>query len=429
MAELAIQLHEYQQRVFNDPARFKVVVAGRRWGKTELAKAVLYVASLQDTTLGGLDPTKEKEVWYVAPTFEQGRTNLWARLKKGLEPLGDAVKTYENTCVIEIAGGRRIRIKGTDNRDSLRGIGLAYVVLDEYADMDPGVWGEIIRPALMDAEGGALFIGTPKGKNHFYELYKRAEISKDWAVFHYHSQTNPFLRRAELESVSADLSSQLLSQEIEANFIAHGGKFFSEEQFVLDPNEPSDGVWVITADIAGFATTGTHRAKDLEKRDHTAICVAKVSASGWWVKEIKYGKWDARQTALEILLAARGCGAQKIGIEKGTGLLAILPYLTDVMREYNRWLEVIPLTHGNKRKPDRIQWALQGRLQKGRVRLNPGPWVRRLIEEAIDFPDPRSHDDLLDALSYVDQMATTVYMDEFVGLDTKWEPFDQAAGY
>jgi len=429
VAELSIGLHEAQQAVFNDPARFKVVVAGRRWGKTELARGLMVVNALSDTTWGGLDAEKEKEVWYIAPTFEQGRTNLWSRLKKGLEPLGDAVKTYENTCVVEIVGGRRIRIKGADNPDSLRGIGLAYAILDEYADMDPRTWPEIVRLALADARGGAMFIGTPKGKNHFHELFMRAEVSKDWSTFRFHSQTNPFLRRDELESVASELSSQLISQEVEANFIAHGGKYFNESDFVLDPNEPSDGVWCLAIDIAGFSTIGTHKVKDLERRDETAIAIVKCGASGWWVKEIRHGKWDPRQTAVEILLAARSVGAQKVGIEKGTNMLAVLPYLTDVMREYNRWLEVIPLTHGNKRKADRIQWALQGRMQKGRVKFNPGQYLRKLIEQAVDFPDPRSHDDLLDALAYVDQMSTTVYMDEFEGLGNTWEPLDEVAGY
>ena len=429
MAELSIRLHEAQQDVFNHPARFKVVVAGRRWGKTELARGLLCVNALSDTTWGGLDEEKEKEVWYIAPTFEQGRTNLWSRLKKGLEPLGDAVRTFENTCVAEIHGGRRIRIKGADNPDSLRGIGLAYAILDEYADMDPRTWPEIVRLALADSRGGGMFIGTPKGKNHFYELVQRAKVSPDWATFHFHSQTNPFLRKDELESVSGELSSQLISQEVEANFIAHGGKYFKEEDFQIDPNEPSDGNWHIAVDIAGFSTIGSHRTKDLERRDDTAIALVKVSANGWWVKEIRYGKWDPRQTALEILLAARSVGAQRVGVEKGTNMMAVLPYLTDVMREYNRWLEVIPLTHGNRRKADRIQWALQGRMQKGRVKFNPGSYLRKLIDQAVDFPDPRSHDDLLDALAYIDQMATTVYMDEFDGLANAWQPLDETAGY
>jgi hypothetical protein len=98
------------------------------------------------------------------------------------------------------------------------------------------------------------------------------------------------------------------------------------------------------------------------------------------------------------------------------------------MRQYSRWLEIVPLTHGNTAKYDRIQWALQGRCQKGTVALCPGQWNARLIEQACDFPDPRSPDDLLDALAYVDQMAKVSYFDEFEGLEV-WVPMDAAAGY
>jgi hypothetical protein len=429
MAELSIALHPAQRQVYNDPSRFKVLVAGRRWGKTELARVVSYVEALRDTSYGGRDSEKEKEVWYIAPTFEQGRTNLWTRLKKGLEPLGNSVKTFENTCVIDIAGGRRIRIKGADNPDSLRGIGLAYVILDEYADMDPRTWEEIIRPALMDGLGGALFIGTPKGKNHFFDLFERARITENWSTFQYASDTNPFLEAGEIQSISGDMSSQLVSQELLASFISRGGKIFKEDMFLLDPNEPQDGYWIITADIAGFATTSTHKVKDIERRDNTAVVLAKISQTGWWIKDIKYGKWDPRETSLQILSLARSVHCQRIGIEKGTSMLAILPYMTDLMRQYSRWLDVTPLTHGNKRKYDRIQWALQGRMEKGKIRFMPGKYLTKLIEEAVDFPDPRSQDDLLDALAYVDQMATITYIDEFEGLYDQWKPLDDVSGY
>jgi hypothetical protein len=166
----------------------------------------------------------------------------------------------------------------------------------------------------------------------------------------------------------------------------------------------------------------------LARKDNTAICTAKVGPYGWWIKDIKYGKWDPRETALNILQAARSAQCQRIGIEKGTSMMAVLPYLTDLMRQYGRWLTVDPLTHGNKRKYDRIQWALQGRMEKGKIKFNPGSYLRKLIEEAVDFPDPRSQDDLLDALAYVDQMATITYIDEFEGLEN-WQPLDEVSGY
>ena len=158
------------------------------------------------------------------------------------------------------------------------------------------------------------------------------------------------------------------------------------------------------------------------------IVIAKVAPEGWLVKDVRHGRWEVRETALQILQAAKSVQTGKVAIEKGMAAQAIAPYLTDLMRQFGRWVEIIPVSHGNQRKYDRIQWALQGRVEKGRIKLNPGPWNAKLIEQACDFPDPRSHDDLLDALAYVDQAATTVYLDEFETEDN-YQPLDRLTGY
>jgi hypothetical protein len=299
--------------------------------------------------------------------------------------------------------------------------------------MADNVWTEVVRPALSVARGTALFIGTPKGKNHFYHLYQMAaERQRDgdpeWAAFTFTSAANPAISANEIVSMSKDMSRELVAQEIEAAFRSHGGKVFKDEDFVINPVEPSDGQWVVTADLAGFSTPGRGAGKVPERRDDHAIVVAKVSPEGWWVKEIKYGRWDVRETALQLFSACKGVGTARLGIERGMAQQAVMPYLTDMMRQYNRWLEVIPLSHKNTAKYDRIQWALQGRCQKGRIILNPGAWNGVLIEQACDFPDPKAKDDLLDALAYVDQMATTVYFNEF-DYDQQYRPHDVYSGY
>jgi len=129
--------------------------------------------------------SKEKDVFYVAPTFQQAKDIMWTVLKE----LGhEVIKTvHENTAVITLVNDRKIYLKGSDRPDTMRGVGLAYVVIDEYADMKPQVFEQILRPALSDVKGGALFIGTPKGRNHFYELYQMAqrEEDEDWVSFHF----------------------------------------------------------------------------------------------------------------------------------------------------------------------------------------------------------------------------------------------------
>jgi hypothetical protein len=388
------------------------------------------VHTLADVSWGGVPLNETFEVAYIYPTFEQGKKIVWPRLKVAVEGLD--CKIYENTGLIIFPNGRRLRLLGADNYDSIRGFTWSFVVLDEYKDMAEDVWKEVVRPALTVCRGGALFIGTPKGKNHFYHLYQMAlaameEGDDQWAGFTFTSAANPFITSEEIRSTTRDMSAELVSQELEASFLSHGGKLFNSDSFPIMGAEPERGDWVVTVDLAGF-TKPTGARGEYKKRDETAIAVVKVNEDGWWAKEIVHGRWEVRETALRIFLACRGVQVSRVGIERGALMAAVSPYLTDLMRQYNRWLEIVPLTHGNQKKYDRIQWALQGRCQKGTIYLSPGPWNAKLIEQACDFPDPRSPDDLLDALAYVDQMAKVSYFDEFEGLET-WQPTDRAAGY
>jgi hypothetical protein len=443
MAELEISLHPAQLRVWQSPARFKVVAAGRRFGKTFLGCRVATVAALSDTSYSGYPVGVTHEVGYIFPTFEQAKRVVWPKFKEFLAPLEPnaqqgTVRMFENTGVIEFSNGAKIRLLGADNPDSIRGLGFRKAILDEYKDMDPTVWEEIIRPALMDVGGDALFIGTPKGKNHFYELFKRAEADKTgvWEAFSFTSAANTALPEGELAETMRDMSSILIKQEIEASFVSETGAVFKDiDWFPISREEPADGEWIVTADLAGFATTSSG-VKQLEKKDESAIAIVKAHKKGWWVKEIIHGRWDVRETALRLFQACRSVQCSRLGIEKGMAANAVLPYLTDLMRQYSRWIDVVPLTHGNQRKYDRIQWALQGRAEKREIVLNPdgyrhpetGPWHRRFLDQALDFPEPRSHDDLVDALAYVDQMATTTYIDDSA-FETEFVPVDQLVGY
>jgi hypothetical protein len=430
LADLVFSLHQKQLEVYNHPARFKVVAAGRQSGKTTLAATTLIIDTLATESWGGVELDTTFETAYIFPTFEAGKKNVWPRLKKIIDPIAHACQIYENTGLIVFPNGRRLRLFGADNPDSLRGFTWSSVVLDEYKDMADNVWQEVVRPALTVARGKSLFIGTPKGKNHFYELYRRAEDgmaegNPDWAAFTFTSAANPAITANELRSMAGDMSRELVAQEIEAAFRSSGGKIFQADQFEIQPDEPLKGDWVVTADLAGFKNY--KGASTPERRDDSAICVVKISPEGWWVKEIETGKWDVRETALRMFLACKSVGTSRIGIEKGIAQQAVMPYLEDLMRKYGRWLNVELLSHKNQAKYDRIQWALQGRAQTGKIMLNPGQWNDKFIEQACDFPDPRAHDDMIDALAYVDQIATTVYADEF-DFEDKYEPMDTVTG-
>lgn len=423
--DLEINLHPAQIDIFNSDARFRVVAAGRRFGKSYLAAYLLLVEGLKrdHTGLSGAyydeDRMRIKEVYYVAPTFEQAKKIIWPLIKD----LGRNViaTTHENTATITLINGRRISIKGADRPDSLRGVGLSFVVLDEYAFMKEGVWDAILRPALSDVEGRALFIGTPEGENHFFNLFVDAQRMgyPQWATWQFMSLDNPTLARAEIAAAKDQLSEQLFAQEYEASFSAESGTIFQAGWWLKSADEPSDGEYYIACDLAGFSNVGSLKKKELKMRDESAIAVVKVSRGGWYVKEIIHGQWDVRETALRIMKAYRDYRPVRLGIEKGMSKNAVLPYLEDEMRRLDVYFTPFELSHGNERKHDRIRWALQGRAEKGRITLNiSDDWTRRFVKQAADFPSPLAHDDLLDAVAYIDQLASVVYFQDSVEHDS-----------
>ena len=159
--ELNFNLHAKQREIFLSDARLRVAAAGRRGGKTYLAAVELLIRGLASENRYGTPLGPMVEVWYVAPTYQQGRDLIWNPLKE----LGKDViqQVHENTSTMTLINGRMIKVKGSDRPDTLRGNSLSYVVLDEYAFMKPEVWDMIIQPSLADHRGDALFIGTPSG--------------------------------------------------------------------------------------------------------------------------------------------------------------------------------------------------------------------------------------------------------------------------
>jgi hypothetical protein len=426
---LDIELHPHQITIFRDEARFKVVAAGRRFGKSYLAAITLFVEAAKNTTVRSdgveVDLALE-EVYYVAPTFEQGKKILWPLLKE----LGHELiqQKYENTGTLTLVNGRRISIKGADRPDSLRGVGLSYVVLDEYAFMKEEVWEAIIRPQLIRSEGGALFIGTPDGKNHFYELWMgcmSGKFGNAWKAWTFHSTDNPDLPVAEIATAKEQMSEERYRQEMEASFESGGGIVLTRDMFHKRDKVPHPGDVYIAIDLAGFARV--EGGRKIKRLDEHAIAVVVSGAFGWHIKDIIHGQWDVRETALRIVKAFRDHRPVAIGIEKGMAMNAVLPYLTDEQTRLNTYFTVAPLTHGNQRKQDRIAWALQGRAEKGRISYSPGDWNKQFLDQCVDFPSPLSHDDLIDAVSYIDQIADP-WFDGPEMID-EWEPLDTHAGY
>jgi hypothetical protein len=203
-------LNDPQQSIANDKHRFKVVVAGRRFGKTFLSiRQLCYHARLPN-----------QNIFYITSSYRAAKMIVWKPLKERLLNLKWVVKVNESELSITLKNGSVISLKGAENPDSLRGASLSYVVIDEVADVDADLWISVIRPALADQKGGAMFIGTPKGKsNWLYDLYLiEKEQSKIWASWQYTTIEGGFVDEEEITQARADMSLKQFRQEFEATF-------------------------------------------------------------------------------------------------------------------------------------------------------------------------------------------------------------------
>ena len=418
MADLDIKLLPWQQEVWASDARFKVIAAGRRCGKTMFVAYQLLVQALK---------ADKGHVFYIAPTQQQARDVIWGMLMDIGQPV---IKSYHiNNLQFTLINGSTISLKGADRPDTMRGVSLAFVALDEYASMKTVVWEEVIRPALADQKGGAVFIGTPTGRNHFWDIYQYATLGEDphWASWHLTSFDNPILDPEEIEAARKSMSSFAFRQEFEASFEAKDSELFKEEWLKFSDEEPERGDYYIACDLAGFEELGKQTKHS--RLDETAICIVKVTDEGeWYVKDIIHGRWDLAGTAKRIFDAVATYRPISVGIEKGIAQQAVMSPLTDLQRQRNKYFRIDLLTHGNKRKVDRVVWALQGRMEHGRITLNQGAWNSCFLDQLFQFPSPLTHDDLVDSLAYIDQLSEVAYPSAFDQLDT-WKAVDELTGY
>ncbi len=416
MTELNIQLLDWQKKVWADSTRFKIVAAGRRTGKSRLAAWMLIVNALQ---------ADKGHVFYVAPTQGQARDIMWQTLLELAHPV--VTNAHINNLQIKLVNGATISLKGADRPETMRGVSLKFLVMDEYADMKPEVFEQILRPALADQKGGALFIGTPMGRNHFYDLYKYAELEDDesYEAWHFTSYDNELLDPEEIDLAKKSMSSYAFRQEFMASFEARGSEMFKED-WVKFGETPEIGDYYISIDLAGFEDVSKKRTKN-SKLDESAIAVVKVNENGWHLENIIHGRWDLAETARKIFEAVRDYRPISVGIERGISKQAVMSPLMDLMKQRGRFFVVEELTHGNKKKTDRIMWALQGRFENGQITLGKGEWNSRFLDQLFQFPDVLTHDDLVDAFAYTDQLAKVAYPYDFEIDDL--EVLDVVTGY
>lgn len=193
---------------------------------------------------------KKRLVWYVAPSYRMAKQIMWPELVESI-PRAWVKKYNETILTITLVNGTKIELKGADNPDSLRGVGIHYLVMDEVQDIDPEAWTKVLRPTLASTGGHALFIGTPKAYNFLHQLWSlgQKEEARAWQSWQFPTITSPFIPLEEIEAAREDMDEKSFKQEFEASFETMSGRVYhafdrkvhAKRELAFDPALP---IWI-----------------------------------------------------------------------------------------------------------------------------------------------------------------------------------------
>ncbi len=289
-----MNLHKAQSEIAKSRNRFRVVCCGRRFGKTTLAILEMVAKAVYGN---------ERKICYVAPTFQQARDITWTELKKICAPVIKQVNEsrLEITLHTVKGGESTIKLQGWESIETLRGQKFHFIVVDEIASMRNWFenWQEVIRPTLTDYKGEALFISTPKGFNHFYDIYRLEHTDTDYKSFHFSSYDNPHIPFEELEKAKKELTEDRFAQEYMADFRKTEGlvyKEFNRERHIF-----TSEVYQTVDVMAGIDWGYTNPAASHK--------VEKDSDRHYWISHEFY---KPGKTTAEIIEHVRTLGATKV---------------------------------------------------------------------------------------------------------------------
>ena len=336
-------MHSAQMRIYESPARFRVVSAGRRFGKTMLATA----ECLQVAMAGG-------RAWWVSPTYRMSEVG-WRPLRRtaALTP-GATVRKVDREIILP--GGGMVGVRSADNPDALRGEGLDFVVMDEAAYIQQEAWSEALRPALSDRLGRALFISTPRGRNWFWDIHLRGQSDPDWKSWTFPTSANPFIEATEIEAARSMLPEIIFRQEYLAEFVDSEGAVFRriQEAAVLEQLEQPEPnhQYVAGVDVAASI-------------DYTVVTVLDVAERKEVYKE-RFNRVDYPVLVDRLANVFNRWGLYGMTIEaNGIGQPVI-----DYMGKRN--IPVIPFTTTSATKQTIIQ-DLQSAFEHGNIQDNQRP--------------------------------------------------------
>lgn len=356
--QIDVHPHQGQKEVHEHPARFKVLAAGRRWGKTRLGvHECLDIASQ-----GG-------RAWWVAPSYKTSEVG-WRPLRRMGGKIGAEIRRVER--LINLPGGGSVQVRSADDPDSLRGEGLDLVVMDENAFIKEEAWTEALRPALSDRQGKALFISTPKGHNWFWRLWVTGqdEDNQDFMSWQFPTSSNPYIPQVEIEAAERTLPERVFEQEYLAHFVDDAGGVFRRvmQAAVMDELESAiDGrQYIAGVDVA-------------TKVDFTVASVIDSSTQEMvYMDRFNRVDFDVLENRLEALYKRFKMNSMIIE-ENSIGQ----PVIEELAR---RGLTIIPFRTTNASKQAAIQ-SLQAAFEHGNIKILNDPV---LIGELQAFEGDRS---------------------------------------
>ena len=380
-------LHEAQQTVKDDEARWKILCAGRRFGKSRLGVQLCLEQALD----GG-------RVWWVAPTFAIARVGWRDVVAAASEfPKDAGVNIKLGDMEVTFPSGGSISVKSADNPQRLRGEGLNYLVMDEAAFVREETWTEVLRPTLTENKGEALFISTPIGMNNwFYELWEMAEGKGDWERFQFPSWSNPLVDKEEVEQAKTEVGSIVYAQEYLAEFVEAGQgllkpewlKYFKEKNgryFTGSENVSLD-------ECTRFATVDLATSVS-ETADYTVIASCAVTPQGKiLILDVDRQRMQAPDIIPRIRQKMKEYDLQWVGMERAGFQLSLIQFAK------RDGLAVKEL----KADKDKISRAmpLAARMESGDIYFRQGAmWLPDVERELMTFPVGH-HDDIVDAISY-----------------------------
>lgn len=436
---MKVKLNRWQLEVANDNHRFKVICAGRRSGKSTYAQLQVLKWALEN-----------QGVYYiVSPTYKQSKAIHWRELKT-IIPKAWIQKTNETELSFTLKNGSTIELKGAENPDALRGVKLHGLVIDEIASIRnwDWLWQEVLRPTLTDYQAPAIFISTPKGYNHFYELYNAGEGEQsDYKSWRFTSYDNPYIPKQEIDNAKKELTEDTFYQEYMADFRKYTGlvyKEFSRDIHVIDEFHIPDH-WEIYRGIDFGSTNPTVCLWVAVDNDQNFFVIDEHYSTGQTL-DYHAGRINSSKYSVRVRQTfGDPSGAQWITEFAGRGV-HITPATKETGTSEKNWVR-----YGIEKVGEKLKLQ-QGHIVSALTESQSGAypalfifshcvetirefetyrWKEKSVSQAQDLNEPdvpeKANDHAMDALRYVvtSYIATQNYNTEDI---PKYEPRDTVIG-